>query len=65
MAGENQMMGIAIELLTNLYQAFMFSTFLYLYFDKPESKLKRRLSYWGYVTILLLPARYLHLRVIT
>ena len=52
MAGENQMMGIAIELLTNLYQAFMFSTFLYLYFDKPESKLKRRLSYWGYVTIL-------------
>ena len=46
------MIGIAVELLTNLFQAFMFSTFLYLYFDKPQNKLKRRLSYWGYVTIL-------------
>lgn len=46
------MIGMAVELLTNLFQAFMFTTFLYLYFEKPESKLKRRLSYWGYVTIL-------------
>ncbi|MBQ7809364.1 MAG: hypothetical protein IJ346_00160 [Clostridia bacterium] len=46
------MIGMAVELLTNLYQAFMFTTFLYLYFEKPESKLNRRLAYWGYVTIL-------------
>ncbi len=52
MVGEVQMIGMAVELLTNLFQAFMFTTFLYLYFEKPESKLKRRLSYWGYVTIL-------------
>lgn len=54
MVGEIKMMGMAIELITNLYQAFMFTTFLYLYFEKPENKLKRRLSYWGYVTILFL-----------
>ena len=52
MVGESKMIGMAVELLTNLYQAFMFTTFLYLYFEKPESKLNRRLAYWGYVTIL-------------
>lgn len=52
MVGEIQMIGMAVELFTNLFQAFMFITFLYLYFNKPESKLKRRLSYWGYVTAM-------------
>jgi len=54
MAGENKMIGLAVELLTNLFQAFLFITFLFLYFDKPQSKLKRRLAYWGYVTAMFL-----------
>ena len=58
MDGESQMMGMIIELVTNLFQAFMFTTFLYLYFDKPESKLKRRLAYWGYVTVLFVFCSY-------
>ncbi|MDO4419739.1 MAG: GHKL domain-containing protein [Ruminococcus sp.] len=51
MAGENKMI---VELFTNLFQAFMFITFLYLYFDKPQSKLKRRLAYWGYVSAMFM-----------
>ncbi len=43
-----------VELFTNLFQAFTFITFLYLYFDKPESKLKRRLAYWGYVSAMFM-----------
>ena len=36
MVGESKMIGMAVELLTNLYQAFMFTTFLYLYFESPK-----------------------------
>lgn len=41
MAGEDEVMELAIELFTNLFQSVMFVGFLYLFFDKPEGKLKR------------------------
>ncbi len=41
MVGEDEVMELAIELFTNLFQSVMFVGFLYLFFDKPEGKLKR------------------------
>lgn len=46
-------MGLAIELFTNLFQAVMFVGFLYLFFDKPEGKLKRLLPFLGGVLAIL------------
>jgi len=40
-------MGITIELLTNLFQSVMFAGFLYLFFEKPQGKLRRILPLIG------------------
>lgn len=41
MVGEDEMMGLAIELFTNLFQAVMFTGFLYLFFDKQENRFRK------------------------
>lgn len=41
MVGEDEIMELAIELFTNLFQSVMFVGFLYLFFDKPKGKLIR------------------------
>lgn len=45
MVGEDEVMELAVELFTNLFQSVMFVGFLYLFFDKPESKLKRLIPF--------------------
>lgn len=51
-------MGLAIELFTNLYQAIMVIGFLYLFFDKPKSKLKRIIPFVISVFIFFITANY-------
>lgn len=41
MVGEDEMMGLAIELFTNLFQALMFTGFLYLFFDRQDTLFKK------------------------
>lgn len=45
MDGEGVIMPVIVELLTNAYQAVMFISFLYLFFDKPEGKLIRLIPF--------------------
>ncbi len=54
MAGEDEIMGLAIELFTNLFQSVMFVGFLYLFFDKPESKLKQLIPFVVAVILLFI-----------
>ena len=52
-------MALTVELLTNLFQSFMFVGFLYLFFDKPEGKLKRLLPFLVFVLLLFATATYM------
>lgn len=52
-------MGLIVELFTNLFQAVMFIGFLYLFFDKPEGKLKRLLPFLGGVLAFFSVSSYL------
>lgn len=61
MVGEDEMMGLAIELFTNLFQSVMFAGFLYLFFDKPQDKLKRLVPFLVAVFLLFANATYLTL----
>lgn len=54
-------MGIAIELFTNLFQAVMFVSFLYFFFDKPEGKYKRLIPFVTAVLMLFTDATILTL----
>lgn len=45
MDGEN-IMGLTIELMANLFQSFMFVGFSYLFFEKPVNKLMRIIPFW-------------------
>jgi len=49
---------VIVELAVNLVQAFMFTSFLYLFFDKPEGKLKRAIPYFVLVMVLFLNVSY-------
>lgn len=51
-------MGLAVELFTNLFQAVMFIGFLYLFFDKPQGKLKRLLPFLGGILSLFAITSY-------
>lgn len=55
------MMELAIELFTNLFQSFMFVGFLYLFFDKPQGKLKRLMPFIVAVFLVFANATYLTL----
>ncbi len=61
MAGEDEMMGLAVELFTNLFQATMFAGFLYLFFEKPQGKLKRLIPFSVAVLLVFAMATYLTL----
>ncbi len=61
MVGEDEMIGLAIELFTNLFQSVMFAGFLYLFFDKPQGKLKRIMPFLAAVFLLFANATYLTL----
>lgn len=61
MVGEDEMMGLAIELFTNLFQAVMFVGFLYLFFDKPQGKLKRLVPFLVAVLLIFADSSYLTL----
>ena len=61
MVGEDEMMELAIELFTNLFQAVMFVGFLYLFFDKPEGKLKRLIPFAVAVLLIFADSTYLTL----
>ncbi len=61
MVGEDEMMGLAIELFTNLFQAVMFVGFLYLFFDKPQGKLNRLIPFLVAVLLVFANATYLTL----
>ena len=61
MVGEDEMMGLAIELFTNLFQAVIFTGFLYLFFDKPQSKFKRLFPFLIAVALVFANATYLTL----
>lgn len=52
-------MGLVIELFTNLFQAVMFIGFLYLFFDKPQGKLKRLLPFLSGVLAFFFVSSYL------
>lgn len=61
MVGEDEIMGLAIELFTNLFQSVMFVGFLYLFFDKPESKAKRLIPFVIAVSLLFIDSSALTL----
>ena len=54
-------MELAIELFTNLFQSVMFVGFLYLFFDKPESKLKRFIPFVVAVILMFIDSSALTL----
>ena len=54
-------MALAIELFTNLFQSVMFVGFLYLFFDKPQGKLKRLIPFLVAVLLAFANATYLTL----
>lgn len=54
-------MGLAIEIFTNLFQSVMFVGFLYLFFDKPQGKLKRLIPFLVAVLLAFANATYLTL----
>ncbi len=58
MVGEDEMMGLAIELFTNLFQAVMFTGFLYLFFDKQGNRIKNVFTFVCSVTSLFLITCY-------
>ncbi len=51
-------MGLAIEIFTNLFQAVMFTGFLYLFFDKPENDHKKIITFACSVIALFLITCY-------
>lgn len=61
MAGEDEVMEIAVELFTNLFQSVMFVGFLYLFFDKPKGKLIRLIPFLVAVFLVFANATYLTL----
>ncbi len=61
MVGEDEMIELAIELFTNIFQAVMFVGFLYLFFDKPEGTLKRLIPFLVAVFLVFANATYLTL----
>lgn len=61
MVGEDEVMELAVELFTNLFQSVMFVGFLYLFFDKPESNLKRLIPFVVAVFLVFVNATFLTL----
>lgn len=61
MVGEDEMMGLAIELFTNLFQAVMFVGFLYLFFDKPKGNFRRIVPFLVAVLLIFADSSYLTL----
>lgn len=61
MVGEDEMMGLTVEIFTNLFQAVMFVGFLYLFFDKPEGKFKRLIPFLLAVFLIFADSTYLTL----
>lgn len=45
------MLDIVVEVATNLFQSFMYVGFLYLFFEKPDSKKKNIICFFAFVTI--------------
>lgn len=54
-------MELAIELFTNLFQAVMFVGFLYLFFDKPQGKLRKLIPFVVAVLLIFADSTYLTL----
>lgn len=54
-------MELAVEIFTNLFQSVMFVGFLYLFFDKPEGKIKRLVPFIIAVLLVFANATYLTL----
>lgn len=54
-------MELAIELFTNLFQAVMFVGFLYLFFDKPQGKLRKLIPFVVAVMLIFADSTYLTL----
>lgn len=58
MVSEDEVMGLAIELFTNLFQSTMLVGFLYFFFEKPQNKLKQLIPFITAIILIFTDSTY-------